>query len=137
MTTTVVVWSNPVVYINGVDFSAQFTRFKLNLDYEELNPTAINDTGKRRVTGLQDNMAEGQMMVSWASSQIAQTVKPLLGGTVAIMCWPNGSTTGTANPKYTGNFLIKSWPAMDVNPGQIAMADINWACDGTVAIAYT
>lgn len=134
---TKVVWSNPVVYMNGVDMSASLQAFKITRNWEEVDGTAINDTGKRRQTGLQDNSADGTFMSNWAAAGVNQTIAPLAGGTIAISAWPNGSTTGTTNPKYTGNFLIKEWAPMDTTPGALATAQFSWPCDGTVNEAYS
>lgn len=126
------VFTNGVVYIGGVDLSNHITRVTIDETWAETDTTAINDAAARRQAGLIDASISFDFQQDFASASIEQTINPLLGGTAPVMIWASGSTTGTANPKYTANVLCNEWHPIDASAGDLMTVSVTWPCDGTV-----
>lgn len=127
--------TNAAVTIGGVDLSQHITKVTLSTMRAEIETTTFGNTAKRRVAGLADNSASFDFNNDYIGATVEATLYPLLGSTAQVQVWPNGTTTGTANPKYTFNVLVTEWTPLDAQVGELTTASITWPIDGTVAKA--
>lgn len=128
--------TNAAVTIGGVDLSQHITKVTLSATRAEIETTTFGNVAKRRVGGLADNSASFDFNNDYTGvGNVEATLYPLLGSTAQVQVWPNGTTTGTANPKYTFNVLVTEWMPLDAQVGELTTASITWPIDGTIAKA--
>lgn len=127
--------TNAAVTIGGVDLSQHITKVTLSSTRAEIETTTMGNSAKRRVGGLADNSVSFDFNNDYAGAATEATLYPLLGSTAQVQVWPNGTSTGTANPKYTFNVLVTEWMPLDAQVGELTTASITWPVDGTIAKA--
>jgi hypothetical protein len=125
--------TNAAVTVGGVDLSQHITKVTLSSTRAEIETTTFGNSAKRRVGGLADNSVSLDFNNDYSS--VETTLYPLLGSTAQVQVWPNGTTTGTANPKFTFNVLITEWPSLDAQVGELTTASVTFPIDGTIAKA--
>jgi len=126
--------TNASVTVGGVDLSAHITKVTLSSSRAEIETITMGNTAKRRVAGLADNSFSIDFNQDYTAG-VESTLYPLLGSTAAVQVWPNGTVTGTANPKYSFNVLVTEWMPLDAQVGELTTASITWPIDGTIAKA--
>ena len=127
----VLVFTNPYLMINAVDLSAYVRSITLNNAYQIHENTAAGATGVSRIAGLQDASMTVTFNQDFASSKVEATIGPLAGAAAfAIIVKPNGSATATTNPKFTGNAVLESWPAMSGAVGDNYEITCTFLCAG-------
>lgn len=127
--------TNAAVTIGGVDLSQHITKVTLSTTRAEIETTTFGNTAKRRVGGLADNSVSFDFNNDYVGATTEATLYPLLGSTAQVQVWPAGTTTGTANPKFTFNVLVTEWTPLDAQVGELTTASITWPIDGTIAKA--
>jgi hypothetical protein len=127
--------TNAAVTIGGVDLSQHITKVTLSSTRAEIETTTFGNSAKRRVGGLADNSVSIDFNNDYSGASVESTLYPLLGSTAQVQVWPNGTTTGTANPKFTFNVLVTEWPSLDAQVGELTTASVTFPIDGTVAKA--
>lgn len=127
--------TNAAVTIGGVDLSQHITKVTLSTTRAEIETTTFGNTAKRRVGGLADNSVSFDFNNDFNGATTEATLYPLLGSTAQVQVWPAGTTTGTANPKFTFNVLVTEWTPLDAQVGELTTASITWPIDGTIAKA--
>jgi len=127
--------TNAAVTIGGVDLSQHITKVTLSSTRAEIETTTFGNTAKRRVGGLADNSVSLDFNNDYSGASVESTLYPLLGSTAQVQVWPNGTTTGTANPKFTFNVLVTEWMSLDAQVGELTTASVTFPIDGTIAKA--
>jgi hypothetical protein len=127
--------TNAAVTIGGVDLSQHITKVTLSSTRAEIETTTFGNSAKRRVGGLADNSVSLDFNNDYSGASVESTLYPLLGSTAQVQVWPNGTTTGTANPKFTFNVLVTEWLSLDAQVGELTTASVTFPIDGTIAKA--
>jgi len=127
--------TNAAVTIGGVDLSQHITKVTLSSTRAEIETTTFGNVAKRRVGGLADNSVSLDFNNDYSGASVESTLYPLLGSTAQVQVWPNGTTTGTANPKFTFNVLVTEWMSLDAQVGELTTASVTFPIDGTIAKA--
>lgn len=127
--------TNAAVKVNSVDLSSHITKVTLSTTVAEVTTTTFGNTAVRRVGGLRDNSVALDFNQDFAAASVEATLYPLLGSTALVEVWPDGTSTGSANPKYSFNVLVTEWMPLDAQVGELTTASITWPIDGTIAKA--
>lgn len=127
--------TNATVKVNSVDLSSHITKVTLSTTVAEVTTTTFGNTAVRRVGGLRDNSVALDFNQDFAAASVEATLYPLLGSTALVEVWPDGTSTGSANPKYSFNVLVTEWMPLDAQVGELTTASITWPIDGTIAKA--
>ena len=131
-----IVLTNAFVSVGGVDLSSLVASVTLNSTYDVVETTAFSSTSaKTRVAGLQDNSITLEFQQDYATSQVEQTIYPLLGAASTVIVKPNGATTGAFNPSYTCSAIISEWTSINGSVGELATASVTWPVTGVVTKA--
>ena len=125
----VVLTSNAVIKVGGVDLSDHIASVTYESSVDEVSTTAFGDTGQRRVGGLKDESVALDFHQDWAAADVDATVSPLVGGTAAIELYPEGTAAGKI--KYTGNVLVSEW-GWGGAVGELATVSVTWPVDGVL-----
>jgi hypothetical protein len=127
------VLTNPVITVNSVDLSDHIASVSLNSTRAEVPTTAFGDTAVTRIAGLGDNSITLSFHEDFASSEVHQTVYPLIGGTTSITVKRVNTTTSTDNPVFSMTVLVTEWPILNGAVGDLATADVTWPVSGTIS----
>jgi len=131
----VVLTSNAVIKVGGVDLSDHIASVTYESSVDEVSTTAFGDTGQRRVGGLKDESVALDFHQDNAASSVEQTIQPLLGGTASIVIKPLGTAVATSptNPSYTATVLVTEWTPLNGAVGDLATVSVTWPVSGTIA----
>lgn len=126
------VLTNPAITINSVDLADRIASVSLNSTRAEVPTTAFGDEAVTRIAGLGDNSITLSFHEDFASSEVHQTIYPLIGTTTSVVVKPVNATTATDNPSFTMTVLVTEWPILNGAVGDLAAADVTWPVSGLI-----
>jgi hypothetical protein len=131
-----IVLTNAFISVGGVDLSDLVASVTLSETFDVIETTAFSSTAaKTRVAGLEDNSITLEFHQDYATSEVEQTIYPLLGTPAAVIVRPNGSVTGAFNPSYTCSAIISEWTPINGSVGELATASVTWPITGAITKA--
>lgn len=131
-----IVLTNAYVSVGGVDLSDSISSVSLSTTRDAVETTAFGSTAARtRVGGLADNSVTLEFHQDFATSEVEQTIYPLLGTTTTVIINANGSSTTTTNPSYTFSALVTEWTPVNGAVGELATASVTWPVSGAITKA--
>jgi hypothetical protein len=131
-----IVLTNAFISVGGVDLSDLVASVSLSETFDIVETTAFSSTAaKTRVAGLEDNSITLEFHQDYATSEVEQTIYPLLGTAAAVIVKPNGSATGAFNPSYTCSAIISEWTPINGSVGELATASVTWPITGAITKA--
>lgn len=131
-----IVLTNAYVSVGGVDLSDSISSVSLSTTRDAVETTAFGSTAARtRVGGLADNSVTLEFHQDFATSEVEQTIYPLLGTTTTVIINANGSSTTTTNPSYTFSALVTEWTPVNGAVGELATASVTWPISGAITKA--
>ena len=102
-----IVLTNAKVTINSVNLSDHIASVTLSTSADVVETTGFSSTAARtRVAGLQDNSVTLEFHQDFATSNVEQTIYPLLGTATTVVVTPVDTTVGATNPSYTFSALV-------------------------------
>jgi len=129
------VLTNPEIEINSVSLADHVASVTVSESYAEVATTAFGDTAVTRVAGLGDHSVSLDFHEDFASSEVHQTIYPLLSGTTTLVVKPVNETTSATNPSYTMTVLVTEWPLLNGSVGDLATASVTWPVSGSITVA--
>ncbi len=130
------VLTNAYISVGGVDLSDLVASVTLNSTFDVVETTAFSSTAaKTRLAGLADNSIALEFHQDYATSEVEQTIYPLLGTVATVIVKPNGATTGAQNPSYTCSAVISEWTPLNGSVGELATASVTWPVTGAITKA--
>ena len=138
MATSTIALTNASVAIGAVDLSDQVQSVTLTVGFDQLETTAMGDTGRKYTKGLQSVDVSLTMFNSYGSSEVEATLFDVCGDdAVTLVISPNGTTESATNPEYTitGAHLSTFTPVVGT-VGDLSMVTVtfvggSWARDIT------
>ncbi len=131
-----IVLTDAFISVGGVDLSDRVASVTLSETFDIVETTAFSSTAaKTRVAGLEDNSITLEFHQDYATSEVEQTIYPLLGTAAAVIVKPNGSTTSAFNPSYTCSAIISEWTPINGSVGELATASVTWPITGAITKA--
>ena len=126
--------SNATVFIGAVDLSDQVQSVTLTVGYDELEATAMGDTGRKFVKGLESVEVTLTMFNSYGASEVEATLFDVVGdGNTTLVISPSGSTESATNPEYTiSNAMLASFTPVNSSVGELSTVDVTFV-GGTFA----
>jgi hypothetical protein len=123
---------NPAITINSVDLADRIASISLNSTRAEVPTTAFGDQAVTRIAGLGDNSITLSFHEDFATTEVHQTIYPLIGSTTSVVVKPVNATTATDNPSFTMTVLVTEWPILNGAVGDLAAADVTWPVSGLI-----
>jgi hypothetical protein len=120
--------SNATVMIGAVDVSDQVQSVTLTTGFDQLETTAMGDSGRKYTKGLQSVDVTLTMFNSYGAGEIEATLWDVLGDdAVTLVISPSGTTESASNPEYTitGAFLASFTP-LSSNVGELSMVNVSF-----------
>jgi len=131
--------SNKVgVKVNSVDLSDHVTSVTLNRTFDELEVTAMGDSGHKFVKGLEASSITIDFLNDTASANVLATLQAAWGTNVTVVLLQDKSAAVSAtNVLYTATCLINNTTDINGAVGDLSTQSVTWNVSGTVAVTTT
>lgn len=124
------------VKVNSVDLSDHVTAVTINRSFDELEVTAMGDTGHKFVKGLEASSITISFLNDTASSKVLATLQAAWGTNVTVVLLQDKDTAvGATNPLYTATCLINNTTDINGAVGDLGTQDVTWNVSGSIAVA--
>ena len=119
--------SNPVVTINAIDLTDQVTSAVFTRVIEALESTAFGSGSRVYTSGLANNSLTVTLYNSYATTEVYDTLKALVGTQTTVTVKPTSASTGATNPihKLEGAYL-ETLPLVNGQLGALDTIDITF-----------
>lgn len=126
------------VKIGTVDLSDHVKSVTINRSFQELDVSAMGDSGVRRIKGLEDSNIAIEFMNDTAASSVNATLQAAWGTNATItLLNDKASAVSATNPLYTATILVNNTQDINGAVGDLATQSITFNVSGTIAIATT
>ncbi len=126
------------VKIGGVDFSDLVTAATLTMTSEELEVTALGDSARQYVAGLQTAQLTLSFLNDTASGEILDTLLTAYGTTVAVKMIQDASVAvADGNKLYTFDILVNNLTPINGAVGDLSTQDVTFTVNSAVTVADT
>jgi len=130
--------NNVGVKVNSVDLSDHVTSVTINRSFDELEVTAMGDSGHKYVKGLEASSITIDFLNDTASANVLATLQAAWGTNVPIvLLQTKGTGVSATNPLYTATCLINNTTDINGAVGDISTQSITFNVSGTIAVATT
>jgi hypothetical protein len=130
--------NNVGVKVNTVDLSDHVTSVTLNRSFDELEVTAMGDSGHKFVKGLEASSVTIDFLNDTATANVLATLQAAWGTSVTVvLLQTKGTAVGATNPLYTMTCLVNNTTDINGAVGDLGTQSVTWTVNGTVAVATT
>jgi hypothetical protein len=130
--------NNVGVKVNSVDLSDHVTAVTINRTFDELEVTAMGDSGHKFVKGLEASSITLDFLNDTASANVLATLQAAWGTNVPIvLLQTKGTAVSATNPLYTATCLINNTTDINGAVGDLSTQSITFNVSGTIAVATT
>ena len=130
--------NNVGVKVNSVDLSDHVTAVTLNRNFDELEVTAMGDSGHKFVKGLEASSITIDFLNDTASASVLATLQAAWGTNVTVVLLQSkGTAVSATNPLYTATCLVNNTTDINGAVGDLSTQSITMNVSGTVAVATT
>jgi hypothetical protein len=128
--------SNGVVLtVNAVDLSSLVSSVTINRTFDELEVTAMGDSGHKFVKGLEASSISIDFFNDEASTKTLQTLQGQWGLSSTVTVKQTSAATSATNPLYTMSCLVNNLTPVNGAVGDISTQSVTWNVNGTIAVA--
>lgn len=115
------------------DLSDQVQSVTLTVGNDALEATAMGDTGRKFVAGLQSVEVTMTLYLSYGSSEVEDALQNCVGKSSTLVISPSGTTESATNPEYTiTNAYLENFTPINSTFGELATVDVTFT-GGTFA----
>ena len=130
--------NNVGVKVNSIDLSDHVTSVTLNRSFDELEVTAMGDSGHKDVKGLEASSVTIDFLNDTAASNVLATLQAAWGTTVEVkLLQVKGTAVSATNPLYTFNVLVNNTTDINGAVGDVGTQSVTWNVQGTTTVATT
>ena len=127
--------SNGVVLtVNAVDLSSLVSSVTINRSFDELEVTAMGDSGHKFVKGLEASSITIDFFNDEATSKTLQTLNSTWGTNTTVTVKQTSAATSATNPLYTMTALVNNTTPINGAVGDLSTQSVTWNVSGTIAI---
>ena len=127
--------SNGVVLtVASVDLSNLVTSATLNRAFDELEVTAMGDSGHKFVKGLEASSLTIDFLNDEATSKTLQTLNAQIGNNATVTLKQTSAITSPTNPLYTMTCLVNNITPINGAVGDLSTQSVTWNVSGTVVV---
>jgi hypothetical protein len=126
------------VKVNSVDLSDHVNQVTLNRNFDQLEVTAMGDSGHRFIKGLEASSITLDFLNDTATTSVLQTLQAAWGTNVTLVLLQNkGTAVSATNPLYTMTVLVNNTTDINGATGDLSTQNVTWQVSGTIAVANT
>jgi len=123
------------VKVNSVDLSDHVNNITLNRNFDELEVTAMGDSGHKFIKGLEASSITLDFLNDTATTSVLQTLQAAWGTNVTVVLLQNkGTAVSATNPLYTMTALINGTTDINGATGDLSTQSVTWNVSGTIAV---
>ena len=127
--------SNGVVLtVNAVDLSTLVSAVTINRSFDELEVTAMGDSGHKFVKGLEASSITIDFFNDEATSKTLQTLQTVWGTSTTVTVKQTSAIASPTNPLYTMSCLVNNTTPINGAVGDISTQSVTWNVNGTIAV---
>lgn len=127
--------SNGVVLtVNAVDLSSLVSSVTINRTFDELEVTAMGDSGHKFVKGLEASSITIDFFNDEATSKTLQTLNSVWGTNTVVTVKQTSAATSASNPLYTMTCLVNNTTPVNGAVGDLSTQSVTWNVSGTIAV---
>jgi hypothetical protein len=123
------------VTVNSVDLSDHVTAATINRTFDELEVTAMGDTGHKFVKGLEASSLTIDFLNDTATGKVLQTLQAAWGTSVTVVLKQTSAAVSATNPSYTMTCLINNTTDINGSVADIGTQSVTWTVNGSIAVA--
>ena len=126
------------VKVNSVDLSDHVNNITLNRNFDELEVTAMGDSGHKFIKGLEASSITLDFLNDTATASVLATLQAAWGTNVTVVLLQNkGTAVSATNPLYTMTVLVNGTTDINGATGDLSTQSVTWNVSGTVAVTTT
>lgn len=127
--------SNGVVLtVNAVDLSSLVSAVTINRSFDELEVTAMGDSGHKFVKGLEASSITIDFFNDEASAKTLQTLNSTWGTSTTVTVKQTSGATSATNPLYTMSCLVNNTTPINGAVADLSTQSVTWNVNGTITI---
>ena len=126
--------NNVGVKVNSVDLSDHVTAVTINRNFDELEVTAMGDSGHKFVKGLEASSVTIDFLNDTATSNVLQTLQAQWGNNATVTLKQTSAATSATNPLYTMTCLVNNTTPVNGAVGDLSTQSVTWNVSGTIAV---
>lgn len=124
------------VTVNAVDLSSLVSSVTINRTFDELEITAMGDSGHRFTKGLEASSVTIDFFNDSASAKTLQTLNSssVWGNNVTVTIKQTDAAVSAENPLYTMTCLVNNTTPINGAVGDLSTQSVTWNVSGVIAI---
>ena len=124
------------VTVNAVDLSSLVSSVTINRSFDELEVTAMGDSGHRFIKGLEASSISLELFNDAESAKTLQTLNSssVWGNNVTVTVKQTDAVVSATNPLYTMTCLINNITPVNGAVGDLSTQSLTWNVSGTIAV---
>jgi hypothetical protein len=123
-----------VLTVNAVDLSDHVTAVTLNRTFDELEVTAMGDSGHKFIKGLEASSITIDFLNDTATGEVLQTLQAAWGTNVTVTVKQTSAATSATNPLYTMTALVNNTTDINGAVADLATQSVTWNVSGTIVV---
>ena len=123
-----------VLTVNAVDLSDHVTAVTINRSFDELEVTAMGDSGHKFVKGLEASSITIDFLNDTATGEVLQTLQAAWGTSVTVTAKQDSGATSATNPLYTMSCLINNTTDINGSVADLSMQSLTFNVNGTIVL---
>jgi hypothetical protein len=124
-----------VVTVAGVNLSDHVSSVTLNRNFDELEITAMGDSGHKYIAGLEASSVTIDFYNDTATASVLQTLDAQLGTNATVVIKGGTAATSATNPSYTMLCLINGITPVNGGVADLSTQSVTWNVSGAVTKA--
>ena len=123
------------VTVNSVDLSSLVSAVTINRSFDEIEVTAMGDSGHKFVKGLEASSVTIDFFNDEATSKTLQTLNSTWGTSTTVVIKQTSAAVSATNPSYTMSCLVNNITPVNGAVGDLSTQSVTWNVNGTIAVA--
>jgi len=123
------------VTVDSVDLSSLVSSVTINRAFDELDVTAMGDSGARAVKGLERSSVSIDFFNDEATNKTLQKLNSVWGTSVTVVIKQTSGAVAPTNPSYTMSCLINNLTPVNGDVASLSVQSVTWNVNGTIAVA--
>ena len=123
-----------VLTVNAVDLSNHVTAVTINRSFDELEVTAMGDSGHKFIKGLEASSITIDFLNDTATANVLQTLQAAWGTNVTVTVKQTSAATSATNPLYTMTCLVNNTTDINGSVADLSTQSLTFNVSGTIAV---
>lgn len=123
------------VTVDAVDLSSLVSAVTINRSFDELEVTAMGDSGHKYVKGLEASSVTIDFFNDADTNKTLQKLNSLWGTSATVVIKQTSAAVGATNPSYTMSCLVNNITPVNGAVGDLSTQSVTWNVNGTIAVA--